>query len=338
MSAGGSGGIARGVGRAGRVPFTPPGPKPSPPLLLQEFDFSVTQARYVKAAMDQIPSFRPDGLSPAEAGALVASAASPRVAYVAAKAGIDLARATRRVSVEALHDACVDATAQMRSRFRRVATASQLIARLPTEDQTVVQTISRGDSIAALWPNLPLVGSPAVVFSFGQGTATVGLAGFTALRDGARAADAAIPGIDQTFQEAEANVHAKHAEVDDFVQAALSQGASQFEEGTPEREIIDAVPNAPAQHLPDAATISVAALTGTPGVVRLEYNANGATSYDVRMRQAGAVEWTLVAEDTLETELETEPLGLTQSYEFQVVGRNSRGAGAPSDVVTLMVP
>ena len=213
--------------------------------MLVEFDFAVTQTAYVNAAMDEIPAFRPDGETPAQVQARVDSATPVRLAYVAAKDAIDGARALRRASIETLHDGCVDFAAQGRSRFRKNPALMERFARLPKEDQTFQETMTRAGACAAFWATLPLVGTPPAAFAVGQGTGSLSLAGFEALMAAAGSADTAIPAVDQEFQAAEGDLHVKQAELEDFVTAALEQGRSQFEEGTAEREIIDAIPTAP---------------------------------------------------------------------------------------------
>ncbi len=58
-------------------------------------------------------------------------------------------------------------------------------------------------------------------------------------------ADTSIPAVDQDFQAAEGAVHVNQADLEEFLTAALELGRSQFEEGSAEREIIDAIPTAP---------------------------------------------------------------------------------------------
>ncbi len=214
--------------------------------MLVEFDFAVTQTAYVKAAMVEIAAFRPDGLTTANVQALVDGATPVRAAYVTKKEAITGARALRHTSIDLLHEACVDFAAQGKSRFRKNPTVAARFARLPTQDQTFQETITRGTASEAVWTVLPLVGTPPAAFTVGQGMTTLALAGFTALIAAARTADGEIPATDEDFQGAEADLHAMQGELEDFVTAALEQGRSQFNVGTPQREIIDAIPHAPS--------------------------------------------------------------------------------------------
>ena len=128
--------------------------------MLVEFDFAVTQMAYVKAAMDQIASFRPDGESPAQVQARIDSGTPVRSTYVTQKTAIGEARALRHATIDAVHEACVDFAEQGRSRFRRNPKIVELFDGLPVRDQTFQETLVRGDSAVAVWTILPPVGTP----------------------------------------------------------------------------------------------------------------------------------------------------------------------------------
>lgn len=301
------------------------------------FDFAVLQTRYVKAAMDQIPSFRPDGLTPVQVQALIGTAAPVRSTYVTNLAAINGARASRRTSIEELHTHCVDFTAQARSIYRNDPSASELIARLPVQDQTFQETITRADAILALWATLPQIGTPPAEFTYGAGDTDVSQTTFQFLRDTALGISESIPDIDQTFQKAEAATHIKQAELSDFVSAALEQGRSRYADGTAEREIIDAVPTDPAQQAPGQAVITSAAQAG-PGTVHLAFDAPHATSFDVLHRVAGGSgDFTLIGQDLIERQYDPTGLAAAQTHEFIVRGNNSRGTGPDSDPSSVPV-
>ena len=137
--------------------------------MLVEFDFAVTQTAYVKAAMDEIPAFRPEGETPTPVQARVDSATVPRLAYITTTGAIDGARALRRTSIETLHDGCVDFAAQGRSRFRKNPAVEERFARLPKDDQTFQETMTRAGAISAFCATLPTVGVPPAAFIVGQG-------------------------------------------------------------------------------------------------------------------------------------------------------------------------
>ena len=310
--------------------------------MLELFDFAVTQAAYVKAAMDEIAAFRPDGLTPAQVQALVDGAAPVRAAYVTKKEAITGARAARHAAIDALHEACVDFAEQGRSRYRKNATVMARFARLPVQDQSFQETLTRGTASEALWTALPQVGSPPAAFTVGQGTASLALAGFTALITAARAADGAIPAADQDFQSAEADVHAKQAELEDFVTAALAQGRSQFAPGTPQREIIDAIPQAtdggpaPTPEPPAAPTgVSFTQENAGDAVVAAADADAAATLWEAHERTAGtADDFVLVSSGA------TLPVTFTHApgdFEFILRKTTPAGVSAFSAPITLTV-
>ncbi len=170
----------------------------------------------------------------------------------------------------------------------------------------------RADANVALWATLPVVNKPSGPpgpLTFGVRNDDVTPAEFTAMRAAARAADEAIPGIDQLFQSAEAFV----------------QGCSQFEVGTQPREIIEAVPETPSQSAPGKAVITPALVT-TPGTVHLVFSAPSATTYDVLHRLAGSATWVPLAENIIEKEFDATGLA-AGVHEFAIMGHNSRDDG-----------
>lgn len=301
-----------------------------------QFDFATIQLRYLKAAMDRIPSFRPDQKTPAEIQALIDSAAPVRAAWLAAKTTLDGARATRRARVAALHGACVDFYQQALNTFRRDPTVSECLAGLPVRDKTFPQTLARAEAVLALWALLPPVGLPPAAFEVTQVDATLDLPGMVALRDAALVAQADIPVQEQYFNTQTGLLHAKLAEMTDQVASALVQGRSQFPPGTPEREIIAAIPLDRPRKLPGKAVIDTLAPDG-PGRVRLACHASRATRFDVWMRAPGAEDFTQVAEDVPSADHEVTGLA-AGAHVFYVRGRNAHGTGAGSEPVEVTLP
>ena len=306
--------------------------------MLVMFDFSIVQMRYVRAAMVQVPSFRPDGRGPDEVMSMISSALFVRAGYVTAKNGIDAARALRRTTIATLHEGCVAFAAQGRSTYRKDAALVQRFDRLPVQDQTFQETMTRADAILALWATLPPVGAPPAAFRYGQGTADVTMAQFTALQTAARSADASIPELDQAFQHHEGRLHVAHAEVDDFVTAAVATGRSRFAQGSAEREVIEAIPGSLPAHPPEKAVITELS-PDTESAFLVKFTAPGATSFDVFSRVSPAEEWTLQGDDVIQRELQiARSVSGAATYEVKVVPRNSRGTGPESDIATLTYP
>lgn len=306
--------------------------------MLVMYDHAVTQCRYAKGAMDQISSFRPDGKSPTAVGTLISGAATPRSNYITAQGAITDARIQRVNTIQKLHDGCVDFTAQARSRFRKDPAITARLNRLPTDDKTFQQTITRADLILAFWPGLPDVELPDATtgpFTFGSGADNIDLDTFTNWRADAVAADEAIAPTDQAFQKAEADLHKKMAELEDFSQAAITNGTSRYNEGTAEREIIDAIPTDPPQHAPGDCEITDAVATGSGGV-HLECESEFATGFDVFDLAPGATDPVPLLDDEIGTEFDLTGLA-PGSHTLTARGRNAKGPGPMSAGVVVVV-
>ncbi len=304
--------------------------------MLKPYDFSLTQLRYIRAAMAQVASFRPGGATLSSLDALLLDSIPPRTAYLAAKTDLDSARADRRFAIQMLHDACIDFAAQARSTFRRNPNVAERLTRLPSKDQSFPETLARADATLALWGTLPQAGTPAADFTVKQGTEILDLAGFEALRAVAGAAHEAMPEADQAFQEKAADLHTQERVMDEVIQDALAQGRSQFAEGSAQREIIDAIPVEASSRRPGKAEIT-AALSPGPALVRLDYVATGATSFDIFERAPGAGTLNRVGEGIEKRTFELANL-TPGPHEFTVRGRNARGLGPESEVARVTLP
>jgi hypothetical protein len=124
-------------------------------------------------------------------------------------------------------------------------------------------------------------------------------------------------------------------EYGNFVSAAVAQGRAQFAPGTPAREWIETIPLEPSTEAPAKAEISEAS-SPAAGVVHLEFQATRATSFSIKSRVVGTVEFVTVAEDV--TAESWDAVGVPAGQrQYIVVGVNSRGSGPASDVVTVTV-
>ena len=73
---------------------------------------------------------------------------------------------------------------------------------------------------------------------------------------------------------------------------------SQYAEGTAGREVIDAIPNAPATQVPRQAVIT-ASSQPDPDAVHLEYEAAGATTFEVLQKGPGEPKFEVGLEDLI---------------------------------------
>ena len=267
----------------GSVPpqFPTPNPRKEPGNMLVEFDFAVTQTAYVKAAMDEIPAFRPEGETPTPVQARVDSATVPRLAYITN-------HGCHRWCPRIAPDLDRDAARRLRG-FRRAGplalpqesrgrgalrAAAERRSDLPGDND------ARGGDFRFLCDAAD-GGRAAGGLHRGPGTTTLELAGFNAMMTTAGGADTSIPAVDQDFQAAEGAVHVNQADLEEFLTAALELGRSQFEEGSAEREIIDAIPTAPDGSGPVEPSLplpielqNVAMTSGQPGIGEVVFNWN----------------------------------------------------------------
>jgi len=300
--------------------------------MFELFDFERLQLRYVKAAMDEIPSFRPDGATPADAQAIIDAANVDRTAFQGAEADLNLARGELEERRGEMHLLCVQVYPIMKSRYRKDPGSLSAINRLPVEDKTVAQTTARGEGISTLWSKLPNPPGSATPFKAWD---TMDKTAFDTLLSTLKTQSEGFGGIDQDYQNAQGKLHAAIDRMEDFVTAALIQGRSQFTEGTPNREVIDAIPMEPAQQPPDQAVIS-AATSPAPGAGHIEFDANGGTSFDVLHKGPADAAFSIVADDTIARVYDATGL-VAGSHDYKVIPRNSRGVGPESAVSTIVV-
>ncbi len=300
--------------------------------MFEQFDFRVTQGRYVKAAMDAIATFRPDGKTPAEVQAVIDAALTARTTFQTANSALNLARGELEESRLAAHAACVQVFPIMKSRYRADAGSLSAISRLPIEDKTVAQTIGRMEATSILWGQLPNPPGSATAFKAWD---TMDKVAFDALLTTLKTKQTAFATVDQDYEIAQGNLHEALTTLEDFVTAALIQGRAQFVEGTAEREVIDAIPQEPAQQPPAQGAITVAT-SPAAGQAHLEYSAARATSYEVLQKAPGTTEFSVVAADVIVTSFDATGLA-PGSYDYQILGRNSRGDGPVSETSTVVV-
>ena len=300
--------------------------------MLDEFDFHLLQIRHVREAMNDFVNFRPDDLTVANVDTLLTGARATRTAFLGAKTDFDLAMGGRNSAISALHDACVSVFGIMKNRFRKDPVSTEVIAKLPVDDRTAGDTLKRGQSISILWGKLP--NPPGSVAEF-KAWDTMDKDAFDDLVTAADTHLDTFTNETDDFEEAQGHLHAKDAELTDFITAALAQGRHQFAPGTPQRELIDKIPTTPAQQAPTKAVIT-AATSPAAHEAHLEFDAPHATSFDVLHKGPGATTFTVVADDTLQNTYNATALA-PGAHEYKIIPRNSRGPGPASDVSTVTV-
>jgi hypothetical protein len=298
------------------------------------YDFAVVALRYVLGAVQQIDSFRPDLKDAAAITAMLPPTPDPvRSGYVNALTALTGKRGDRDTASEALSPITVDFLQQARSIFRTNKTVQTQLDKVPVQDRTPQERLARADYTLSVWAALPQVGDPPEDFVVKHENEEFELTDLEALRGTLAAALAAIPGLDQIFQKAESEVNKKIKEWEDFNRAAITQGTSQFSEGTPERNIINRIPRELATNPPSQAVFTDLTITGS-GEAHVAWDADGATTFDFFRMRPGETEYTLELEKTILREVNLTDV-FTGTHKFKVIPYNSRGPGPESEEGTL---
>lgn len=296
------------------------------------FNFAHLQMRYIKAAMDSLPTYEPDGRTPAQVQTDITDGIAVRDDFQTKLTQRNLASGEWDEAVATGHALCVQVYPILQSRYRKDAGSLKAIERLPVDDRTPASTHDRMKAISALWASLPNPPGSATPFKAWD---TMDKAAFDAALALIATSEAAFLASEQPYELAQGRLHKAKAGWDDFITAALAQGRGQFPDGTPEREVIDAIPNEPAQQPPGQAVIT-SATSPAAGQVALAYDAPRGTSFDVFRKGPGDADFIRVGDDLIVKTLALTGL-VAGPHEFKVLPRNSRGLGPESDVSAVDV-
>ena len=125
------------------------------PMQFVSFNFHLTQLRYVKAAMDVLPTYRPNGKTPAQVQTMIDDAELVKSAFTTKDTVLDLARGNYHQAVKDGHTVAFQVYGLMKTRYRNAPAALGAINNLPVDDDTPQKTIDRMEAISKLWPLLP---------------------------------------------------------------------------------------------------------------------------------------------------------------------------------------
>ena len=297
--------------------------------------FNRTRLRYIKNAVTIIPTFRPDGTDAAGVQGRLTSLEGKNSVFVGSDQTVGLARGEFRERVGQGHRLCVKVYPIMKSRFRDDEGSSAAINRLLTNDESPDQTKQRMEEMSVLWVKLPLLPNPPgppVVFEPWPGMPQ-------SVFEGARVAvdteEAAVSAATAPYELAQGDLNQGIAAADVFGTQATIQGRAQFDPGSPERDVIDRIPNEPAAQAPGKGVIS-AATSPAAGTIELVFDAPHGTSWDVLLKGPGQPEFLVVVSDTIEKAATLNGLA-AGTYQVEVRGRNSRGEGPVSDPSSVAV-
>lgn len=309
--------------------------------MFEKYNFEFLRLRYVKGAMTNIPSFRPDGKTPADCDTLMTSATTARATFVNTNTTLQLAQGEFNEDITEAHDICVQVYAIMKNRYRKDPGSASAINSLVTLDRSASETITRIEGMSSLWEQLPNPPGSATPFKAWD---TMDKAAFdlflTAIKGSAGppvviGTQAAKATAESAMELAEAGLHTVENAMEDFNTAALIQGRGQFPDGSANREVIDAIPTQPATQLPGQAIITAATSPGA-GQAHLEFEAPHMTSGDVLHKAPGAPDFVKVADDIIEKFFNATGLA-PGAHEYKIIPRNSRGDGPESAVSVVNV-
>jgi hypothetical protein len=208
--------------------------------------------------------------------------------------------------------------------YRKDPNSLNLLDNVPVQDQSVAETLECGQRLNDRWKGLPNPPDWTPPFKVGD----MDRAGFEGLVNGLETVIKAESAADSVFQLSEGAFRTQKQTMTDFVTAALTQGRGQFLPGTPEREVIDRVPTAPATQFPAQAQIGTAK-SSAAGEAFLKFDAEHATSFQVWRKGPGQTEFELVA-DVIRPGVYVVTGLIEGNHEYKVVGVNSRGEGPAS--------
>ena len=303
--------------------------------MFARFYFNKTRLRYTKAAITGIPTFRPDGKDGAYVQTLIMGLDTRQTTFVDAEQTLNLARGEFHERVGEGHKLCVKIYPIMKSRYRDDVGSSEAISRLPSNDNSPDDTKTRMKDTSALWVKLPLLTDPP-----NPPAAFVAWPGMTqAVFETARVAvdteELAVTNASAPYELAQGDLNKVVDAADVFATQATVQGRAQFDPGSPERDVIDRIPNEPAAQAPGKGVIS-AATSPAAGTIELTYDAPHGTSWDVLLKGPGAPDYGVVVNDTIEKTATLTGLA-AGTYQVEVRGRNSRGEGPVSDPSSVAV-
>ena len=296
------------------------------------FNFHLTQLRYIKAAMDVLATYRPNGKTPAQVQTMIDAANGVKSAFQGKDAALDLARGAYHQAVKDGHTVAFQVYGLMKTRYRNAPAALGAINNLPVDDDTPQKTNDRMEAISKLWPLLPNDPNTAAPFLPWAGMDQVA---FNALLANIGTGQTGFTAAFQDFQLAESNLHDSDEAMNDFAVSSLEEGRSLYLESSTEREVIDAVPIEAATQDPNQAVITVAT-SPAPGAGHVEYDADHATQFDVLHKGPGDAAFSVVADDVIVKVYDATGLA-AGNHEYKVIGRNSRGDGPESAVSTIVV-
>ena len=230
--------------------------------MLEEYSFHTKQINYLRNAMAQVPGFLPDGKTLAQVDTLLGTREQPRKEYLAKHTALTTARGEVHEAQATGHKTAVAVYGLMKSIYRNLPAMLESIQRVPVDDRTPDETLTRLGKLSEMWATLPNMPGNNKPFVAGKITKD----DVDEEHDDLEAKLKTLSRCDQEFQTVAGVLNDLDAKHVDFIGGALAQGRKQFEPGTAERRVIDAVPtpSAPAASLaPQEPTANSSAAAST---------------------------------------------------------------------------
>ena len=216
--------------------------------MLEEYVFHTKQLNYVRGAMAEISGYLPDARTLTQVDALIATREKPRKDYLVKHTALTTARGDVHEAHALGHKAAVSVHGLMKSIYRNVPATLETIRRVPVEDRTPDETLTRLGKLSEVWATLPNMPGNNKPFAAGKITR----ADVDDLLNDLEAKLKTFSGCDQEFQTVAGALNELDAGHVDFISGALTQGRKQFEPDTAERRVIEAIPTPASPATPAA--------------------------------------------------------------------------------------
>jgi hypothetical protein len=300
-------------------------------MIIEAFTQTYTRLRYLKVAVESIPGFMPDGKPAGYVVQLTGQAKAALDVALDQKVKTGHARGALQTIHDSAHNNVVMVHACMKSCYRNERAALDSIRGAPTDDKSAAQTLHRMKELSAVWAALPNVPETNLPFAV-RGVAQENFDEQLEELDGKITVYTKESAL---LDNEEAKLRVFNAKVEDFITAALVQGRAQYAAGTPERALIEAVPTEPSTARPAQPRFTEAE-SQADGAVRLEFDADHATSFQVWHKGPGEAQFVQVGDSIRPGTYAGFGLAAGQ-HEYKIVGVNSRGEGPASEVATVPV-
>ena len=129
---------------------------------MDQYTFTLTRLRYLQAALQNIPTFKPDGKNLTYVSEQVLLASQAGDEFLLKFNAYNAANGALAGETDSAHGASVSVYACMKSCYRKDETCSAAIVRLPKNDKSPEATLRRMRGLLTCWSTLPNVPAPPI--------------------------------------------------------------------------------------------------------------------------------------------------------------------------------